>query len=412
VGLFVIAFGCHLAGTLYLHSGSTLQDLEEDEREYYDWAGKLLEGSSEFSTRRPILHIAIVAGLRFGTGDQLMGIRLGLLILFSLTSPLIAGIVYRLTTHGKSALLAGLGVAVWPLFVRFSGTLYSETTATPLFLLFLILLPRVQNYGERFRIGSWYLAGIILGLATLSRAMYMLFLPFLGLILVVESGLNRRTILAGVVVGIGWASICIPWSRFMSKQSDHFILVSSGGGETLAGTYNPKLIEQGIQHETLPYGRVRWTGPGKWLLDINTGYLKPEEYNLPLAQKDAMLRERATAWMREHPREVVYLTTMKILLLWGLLPHLENGETLLLGNLPILLVLTLSLLAMIRLWSYKRILVRLWIQVLFVTLVAVAAWGSWRYRQPADATLIALVSLGLFHREVRDRLGSAASERT
>lgn len=402
--LFVIAVGFHLAATYYLHRNTTLHDLEEDEAEYYTWAGKLLDGEKEFNTRRPIVHVAIVAALRWVTNDDLFTIRVGLLTLFSFTAPLSFALVVRHTASMRAGILTGLGVAAWPLYARFSGTLYAETTATPLFLLFLLLLPSAR--GSNASLGSWYCSGIVLGLATLSRAMYMIYLPFLVLGVVIEGGINRRSLAGILLAGIGWASICLPWSLVLTRQSDHFVLVSSGGGETLAGTYNPQLIERGIQYETLPYGRVRWTGPGKWLLDIDTGYLSEEEATLSLAEKDALLRERAMAWIRQHPGEVVYLTTMKLLLLWGFLPHLENFQTVLLGNLPILILLPLSFASLIRLWRFKRQLVRFWVQFFFVSLVAVAAWGSWRYRQPADATLIALAAMLFFHREISANLGA------
>jgi hypothetical protein len=110
--------------------------------------------------------------------------------------------------------------------------------------------------------------------------------------------------------------------------------------------------------------------------------------------------------MREHPGEVAYLTAMKLLLMWGFLPHLEDLSTVVLGNLPILVLLPLSLAGLVRLWRFKRPLARFWVQIFFVSLVAVAAWGSWRYRQPADATLIALAAMFFFRREISANLSS------
>jgi 4-amino-4-deoxy-L-arabinose transferase-like glycosyltransferase len=378
--LYAVAYGFHLSAAIYLHRSSTLAELEEDETEYYTWAGKLLDGETEFNPRRPIVHVGTVAALRWATGDDLFAIRVGLLSLFSLTAPLTFALVVRYTGSRRAAFLAGLGVAGWPLFVRFSGTLYAETTATPLFLLFLLIVPSAAN--REAGVGRWLLAGLVLGLATLSRAQYMLYLPFAALTVAIEGGVNWRAVARVLLVGVGWAAVCLPYSLALSRQSDHFVLVSSGGGETLAGTYNPKLIERGIQHEVLSYGRVRWTGPGKWLLDIDTGYITLEEAKLPLAEKDALLRARALAWMREHPAEVAYLTAMKLLLMWGFLPHLENLQTVVLGNLPILVLVPLSALAVVRLWPSKRHLARFWLPFFFASLVAVAAWGSWRYRQP------------------------------
>jgi hypothetical protein len=78
----------------------------------------------------------------------------------------------------------------------------------------------------------------------------------------------------------------------------------------------------------------------------------------------------------------------------------ETASQVILGNLPIIICLLLAAAALIRFRRHLRELSRFWLLPVFVTLVAVISWGSWRFRQPGDVGLIVLAALLIHHRRV------------
>ena len=59
------------------------------------------------------------------------------------------------------------------------------------------------------------------------------------------------------------------------------------------------------------------------------------------------------------------------------------------GNLPVLALLVIGLAALIALPASRTRLARFWVLPFFTSAVALISWGSWRFRQPGDAGLLA-----------------------
>ena len=78
-------------------------------------------------------------------------------------------------------MLAGLGVMIWPLFVRYGATLYSETVVLPLFTGFLLAVPGHWKAHDGQK-GRWFGAGLVLGLCMHCRPMYLLYSPFAAVV--------------------------------------------------------------------------------------------------------------------------------------------------------------------------------------------------------------------------------------
>lgn len=368
--------------------------LDMDEQEYYQLAGNWLQGEYEFNARRPLGHVLVLVCYRLVTFDNFLATQLLASFLFSITAPLAYLLVRRITGNQLLAAIVGVLIIFWTPFLYYGNSLYSETTALPLFTAFLLVLPRgslltEQPEGSRSR---WMLCGTLLGLCMLIRPMYLLFTPFAGLIVLLE---EQHWHLALRRIGLFAAGCCLivfPWSIYMTANAGVPILVSANGGETIAGGLNPNLAKNGFQVVTAPDGRQTWSGPGKWVGISETGYLSKAELKLPYAQQDGLLRQRTAEWIRQNPGSALYLQAAKLLYMWGFFPLRFDKQTIL-GSIPTLAALVLSIAALIRFRQYTRQLARFWLLPIFVSGVALVSWGSWRFRQPGDLGLLVLSAL-------------------
>jgi hypothetical protein len=394
VVIFAVACAVNLTVLFAFGTVSQVSRLDNDEVEYYNLSGDLLHGTYEFSPRRVLGHAVILAALRLVSGDNMIALRSLLAVLFSLSSPMAYMVARRFCGEEWIAAVIGLAVAFWPPLVAYGVTLYSETTALPLFLAFLAALPRGRRLGsEPAPAWRWIVSGVMLGLCMLIRPMYLFFTPFVPVIIWAEADNLRSVIRYAVLLAFGCAATVLPWSLYASIKTGEPMLLSTSGGETLAGGLNPNLIRDGYIVQVTPSGRKTWTGPGKWIVDINTGFLDKDELKLSQATKDRLLKERAMRWIMSNPGDVLYLEIAKLAYMWGIYPFWNGAKQTLLGNIPILLVLAAAAWALVRLRTEWRSLAMLWCMPLFVSLAALVSWGSWRFRQPADFALLAIAVL-------------------
>jgi hypothetical protein len=192
------------------------------------------------------------------------------------------------------------------------------------------------------------------------------------------------------------------------------VLLSSSGGETIAGGLNPELVRMNPDDESrtrmvTPGGRITWVGPGKWLPPSQTGYLSTEELALPYSQMSSLLTKRSLAWIMTNPSDACFLTWRKLALMWAIYPVWNGWSQTLLGNVPTVGLLILSFVGLVRLRAYLRELAIFWTLPIFVTVAALISWGSWRFRQPGDLGLIVLAAAVPWIKEVKTFLATIAS---
>jgi 4-amino-4-deoxy-L-arabinose transferase-like glycosyltransferase len=221
--------------------------------------------------------------------------------------------------------------------------------------------------------------------------MYILFTPFALLILMLEDTQFKKAFWHYCLVIFFAALVIAPWSIKISLQDQSLSLLSTNGPDALAGGLNSKLVE-GYRIVEAPNGRLTIVGPGMWTHEH--GYLTPEENSLPPKERNEILLERLTDWMKEHPSQVVYLEFAKLINLWGFYPmYWSLKERIFFVNIPTLIILSLGLIAIWK-WRYQyRELCRFWAIPIFLSCVALVSLGSWRYRLPADVALIILSSM-------------------
>lgn len=375
--------------------------LEADELEYFAIATELLAGAHEVGGRRTLAFPLLLAAVRSLTGDFLL-LQVAASLIYAASPVLLFALVRRLGGRDGSALGAALVLTVWPPALFYGASLYSESVALPAFLLALLCLPvgsRLVAGSARVDIRSCLVAGLTLALATHVRTMYQLFLPFLLLVLLFEERRIRVALARfGLVVAAFLLGI-LPWSLHVSAGLGRPVLVTANGGETLAGGLTPRLLDgPDLGDEALAdaavQGRRAWNGPGKWVEPELTGYLSPAELALPYAEKDRLLRTRAVGWALANPDRAAALEAAKLGYMWGFHGFDRNGvRQVVFGNLPTIALLAVAILLAFRRRRAAAPLARLWILPVFVSAVALISWGSWRFRQPGDAGLIAFVAI-------------------
>ena len=383
------------ASFAFHHTDNPLS-MDADEQEYYGLASALLNHSYMFDPQRPPIHVLILYILRVFTFDHLLATRVLVSLIFSLTGPLMYLLARRMTGHIFFALTVGVATILWPPFIFYGSTLYSETTALPLFVLVLLSMPfgSVFVCSARLGWGRSGVAGALLGLCILVRPMYVLFPPFAVLILFLEEQSRAVATKRAASLAAGCLLVVLPWSTYISLKTGVPILISANGGQTLGGGLNPVLLERGYQTSVAPDGRQTWVGPGKWIDQWSSSYLRNKsEQELPSAQRDALLRQRAINWIRQNPGSALRLEGAKLLYMWGFYPFWNGTRQTLFGNVPTVIMLVLSVLSLGRLSGSFRRMARAWTLPLFVSMVALISWGSWRFRQPGDLGLIMLSGL-------------------
>ncbi len=407
LAVFALSVTANLAFGIASGFRSSVAMLDQDELEYWRIARAMLAGEAFPAGRRTPGFPATIAVLQM-IDPSIRFVSVVLSVLSATAAPLLLANVYRLSRSLPAGILAGLLMALWPSAIFFGASLYSETLALPIFLLFLLLLPRPSAYAQA-RARRYLAIGAVLGICALVRPMYQLFLPILPLLFLLDSRSIAATVRAFLITLAGFALTVLPWSAYVTAQTGHFVLLSSNGGETLSGGFNANILK--MENATIDLEkRSAWVGPGKWISVGENGYLDARESALSYEEQDRLLRTRTLAWMTGNPDLTVYLAVRKIAYLWGYYPWERNGVAqVLFGNIPIIALQLLCLAALLRSPRIRRECARFYLLALFVTGVALISWGSWRFRQPADAGLIAIAAIALSDRFVRKSRRGAAS---
>jgi 4-amino-4-deoxy-L-arabinose transferase-like glycosyltransferase len=390
-----------LSAVLYLVVSLTIRCIEDpmrmdsDEQEYYSLAGAFLDHTYAFNLRRPPIYILVIYFIRLFTGDNLLATRAVVSMCFSISAPLMYLLARRFTGHNRFALAIGAATIFWPPFLYYGNSLYSETLALPVFTLALLSLPLGSLVPGGAQEGWWRagVAGLVLGVCMLMRPMYLLFSPFAVAILFFEESNWTIALRRALLLIAACLLIVAPWSAYLSTKAGKFLLVSANGGETLSGGLTPVLLEKGYRFFVAPDGRPSWSGPGKWVSENETGYLTDEEMNLPYQQRGVILEHRAVSWALTHPISASRLEFAKLAYMWGIYPFWNGAKQTILGNIPVVGALGLTIVSLLRFRNRLRQLSRFWSLPLFSCVVALVSWGSWRFREPGDFGLIMLSGL-------------------
>jgi len=246
---------------------------------YHTFTLNISDNTIFATTSRPPLFPTLIAALWWGQSAPMMLVRVLHVILGSAT----AGLVYLLARdrfNFRVAMIAGLGMALAPMSSFFAGAILTETLFTFLLTLGLFL------WGRRRQA----VAGMILGLATLTTPRllpFLLILPLLGLL--PPWRLYLRSYVLITVIALGVIS---PWVLRNAFQTGRFIPVISHG-------WADNLLFGAIETPNDPWTTIR-----------NHPLVKIDEGNPDPYEVDKVRIPRALNYIKDHPWDwlVVRLT--------------------------------------------------------------------------------------------------------
>lgn len=186
----------------------------------------------------------------------------------------------------KAAKYAALIVALYPWLILFPLGLATENLFIPLLALAILALLRAGKTGS---LRDWALAGVALGLATLTRSIIVGFVP-LAILLVPSNRLRGGLILLGCVV-----ALTLPWAYRNTRLHGQLTFVENNLGTNLYLGYHPKgngTFQFGISLDLVP------------ILDD--------------AERNRRGIEAALGFIRDDPGRVPYLIVRKLGYFWGL----------------------------------------------------------------------------------------------
>jgi 4-amino-4-deoxy-L-arabinose transferase-like glycosyltransferase len=361
-----------------------------DEQEYIFLGQQLslgepfIDSNGERSTRSPLFPL-MLAGL-FTVGGVGLSLAHGLgVVLGTLTVLMGYALSVRLFRDRRAGIVTAIGLAFYPGLVIYSALLQTESLYLVLFLgVFLLGLQLVDAPG----ITGGILLGFLAGLATLTRAVFLGFFPFL-LLLLAGLAKDRGVPIRGSLTSaaIAFAVVLLPWTIRNYEIHGDLVPVSSWGGKSLLIGNNP-------------YATGTWsTLPGfeEWLDQklVEGGHEVAKSMGeVPLSHVCADI---AVDYIRESPGEWAALVLKKAHMF--LVYPITNSDrdiplqmVAVLADIPVLVVASIGLVAM---WGLRRKLTPFLGAIFFFSLVHVLLHVEARYRLPLIPFLMLFFGPGL-----------------
>jgi 4-amino-4-deoxy-L-arabinose transferase-like glycosyltransferase len=405
IGLFLLALGVRLAFVF------TLEDhlYWPDEIDFNNIALGLLQGvgyQSDPFRANPVLPLFLTAVYKlFGYGY--VAPRVIQSVLGALTACIVFVLAKSLFSR-RVALLAGLGVALYPSLIYISGFFYVSSVETFLLALSIYLLS-LSSKKDSFLF--LLLSGLVIGITALCRPASLALLPFaVCFVLFTFAGSAfRRTLFSVSLVFIVSLTI-FPWTMRNYAVYKRFIPVSTGSGLFL-WRGNNELARGGSDDRYLDPGagevwtsRLKELEPDRRESVIQTyAKVRQDLGALDPAGYDRYLLRLALAYMAEHPFRSIGLFIYKVGTLYTAFTPLraENKEYISTKKrfvfsllfYPTLLLGAFGALYGIRDW--RKYLV-LYLPIIALTLGYGVLTAAARFRVPIEPYIIIFASYGCF----------------
>jgi len=134
-------------------------------------------------------------------------------------------LVARRAAGAAAGVIAAFGASVYPPLVWLPAYAFSETLFVALALGAVLLLTRVLDEGRDRPLWIVFAAGLVAGIAMLTRSAMLVFLALAALWLV-----RRRRLAAAVVLAGGALAVVAPWTARNFAVHDRLVLVAADGG--------------------------------------------------------------------------------------------------------------------------------------------------------------------------------------
>ncbi len=216
---------------LYLQRAEALLNGEGFIGSYQSWVRH--EGSPLLSdlpqypgSYQPPLYTVFIAGIYAVTNNSVFAVKFVQVILSSLT----VGVVFWIASawfNRKTALIAATFCALYPNLIAFSHLLWTETVFTFFITLAVGLLTTTDTAPSRMRCAS---AGLLLGLAALTRAAILYFTPFLFFWFILAHWKNRSRAMGRMAIaGIVMLAALAPWTIRNYRLHNALVIVDTNG---------------------------------------------------------------------------------------------------------------------------------------------------------------------------------------
>ena len=292
----------------------------------------------------------------------------------------------------KSGLIAAGIASIYAFLWLNDGLLMSETLVIPIVAIAVGLSARLYNKNSLCLITTF---GVIGGLAVLTRAEFIIAIPFLALPILRNSHLTlKKRLTKYFLVGVIVASVLTPWVVRNLIQFEEPVLLSNGSGILLAQT----------NCEATYFGDKQ----GYW--EYLCGLPQPVGKNgepTDESVRDKEYRSRGIEYAAEHKGRLFgHVIPKRVARLWGVYSPLEqlradklvegrNFSLSLIGLFQYYSLIPLSIFGLFKLKTRKIPLLPILTIPLITTLLAAISMGTTRYRVSAEISIIILASFGI-----------------
>ncbi len=224
-----------------------------------------------YSSVQAPLYSVILSFMFLAFGSDLFYARLATIVLSAFTVPLVYLTTSQLSNR-RTALWAALIFLLYPGFIHFSLRPFSETLF--IFVAYLVVLVLLQIIHARtllrMVLGA-LLTGALIGVATLVRAVGLIWIPVAACWLATQIDRRHRWLVSGLVVLSALVTL-LPWEIVLYRVEGRLLIVTSSGDPAFylpAGLIapltdtTPPAQPDGVDNE-LPTGNRLERGIGDW----------------------------------------------------------------------------------------------------------------------------------------------------
>jgi len=311
--------------------------------------------------------------------------------LLGATSIVLAGLLGRALVSERVGLIAAALTAVYANIWINDGLVMSETAAIALAFLATLLALRFWRAPTLVNAVWFGLAG---GLAALSRAELVLYLPIVAAVAVWRAPIPWGARVGRfAVVGVVSVAVISPWIIRNNVVMEEPVFLSDGAGTVAIQSncdttyYGPK-----IGYWDLECGGAQPHGPNGELLDES--------------QRDVVVREKAQEYISSHTtRLVTVVVPARVGRMWGLYVPLDQIRIEIIEGRPpfsawlgfwqYVVLAPMAVAGAVVQWRRRGPLLAVGLWAVLATVTAATAFGSIRYRTAAEISVVMLAAVAI-----------------
>jgi 4-amino-4-deoxy-L-arabinose transferase-like glycosyltransferase len=352
-----------------------------------DWFRAPMEGARDAHTagHAPLTAVLLAPAALIGE-DSVRPMRLEM-ALVGASSIVVIGLLARALAGDRAGLAAAVVAAAYPFLWVSDGLVMSEA---PTVLLVAATLLAAYRVLARPTWGRFAVLGVLCGLAALTRAELVLFLPLLAVPLALRSagGWRERLLRAGGVTGVA-VLVLAPWFLYNLARFDEPTFISTQDGVTLLG---------GSCDEA-------FSGPHMGLIGgpPACGFERLPAGDESVQSKVA--RDRALRYLGDHRDRVPVVAAVRVLRTWNLYRpadmirlNVAEGRPSWATRAGLWFFYPLAAFAVLGAVRLRRERTPLWplaVPIAITVVVSAAFWGQTRFRAPAEPVLVVLAGVAI-----------------